>query len=149
MNESYGASTTANMAVNVNVVGKCSVTTNTLLFPDYDGSLPAQDSIVSSPAISVNCANNENYTISLGVGVGTYTQRVMKNAGNPNLNYNLYTDATLAHVWGDGSGATQTVAGVGNNNVQNITVNGKIPGGQTTITTNTLYADLIAVTVNY
>ena len=63
MNESYGASTTANMAVNVNVVGKCSVTTNTLLFPDYDGSLPAQDSIVSSPAISVNCANNENYTI--------------------------------------------------------------------------------------
>lgn len=51
--------------------------------------------------------------------------------------------------WGDGSGATQTVAGVGNNNVQNITVNGKIPGGQTTITTNTLYADLIAVTVNY
>ena len=146
--QSYGATTTATMAVSVNVVGDCTVSASPFVFSDYDpsGGQPALDQV---NAITVQCANEEAYKTALSTGYGTYTQRLMKNAGNPDLNYQLYTDLARAHVWGDGSGSTTLPEGAGTGFPQILTVYGTIPASQTTIPSGLTYTDSITVTVSY
>ena len=62
--------------------------------------------------IDVNCPSGVGYSIELSEGGGTHTQRVM-GSGAHRLNYNLYTAANRAVVWGDATSGTVTVNGTG------------------------------------
>jgi spore coat protein U-like protein len=70
-------------------------------------------------------------------------------SGANTLNYNIYTSAGLASIWGDGTGGTITVNynGAGNPNSLNYTAYGSVPTGQ--YVTSGSYTDTITVTVTY
>ena len=84
-----------------------------------------------------------------------YAQRLMANAGaTSTLQYNLYTTAALATVFGDGSAGTNTVAGTGNGvaaaNAVTVPVYGSLPDSAANQTALAgAYTDTIAVTVTY
>ena len=64
--------------------------------------------------VTIRCqARTGSFTVTLGPGLsGDAMNRTMISPGNAGLNYNLYVDPARTLVWGDGTGATATVAGV-------------------------------------
>lgn len=93
----------------------CTLSAPAMAFGPYDVFAATQ--ITSSSTITVTCTltGNANTTVNGSLALstgssGTYVQRTMKSGANA-LGYNLYTSAALTTVWGDGTGATQVVAG--------------------------------------
>jgi spore coat protein U-like protein len=93
----------------------CTLSAPAIAFGPYDVFAATQ--ITSSSTITVTCTLTGNITttvngsLALSTGSsGTYVQRTMKSGVNA-LGYNLYTSAALTTVWGDGTGATQVIAG--------------------------------------
>jgi spore coat protein U-like protein len=96
--------------------------------------------------IDVNCPSGVGYTMALSAGGGTHTQRVM-NSGAHRLNYNLYTSANHAVVWGDATSGTVTVNGTGIGVNVNHGVYGRIPARQNVHYGS--YSDIIIVELNF
>jgi spore coat protein U-like protein len=128
-----------------------------LAFGPYDVFAGTQ--ITSTSTISVTCTltGNTNTTVngSLALSTGssaTYVQRTMKSGVNA-LGYNLYTSATLTTVWGDGTGATQVIAGslplTTTSRVQTVTLNvyGAVPALQDAKVGT--YTDNVTMTLTY
>jgi len=120
----------------------CTVSASGLDFGSYDPF--SNQSLDGATTISVACDVGATYSIALSPGAGSYGARAMTN-GSYQLLYNLYTDATLATVWGDATGATATVGGAGT--VANHTVYGRIPARQNAYVG--LYSDTIVVTLTF
>ena len=143
------ASTT--FTVTATVVSTCSATAATLPFGNYT---PGGGAIKVNTTISVACTNSTPYTVALNAGTTTgdaFTQRLMANGTNT-LQYNLYTTAQLATVFGDGTGATAKISGTGAGvaTPSTITVYGQLPdsaSNQATVPGS--YSDTITVTVAY
>src|SRR5215475_4533257 len=99
------ATTTTTFAVSATVQATCSATATALAFGTYT---PGAGALTGNSTISVKCTKNTPYTVALNAGATTgdaYTQRIM--AGTPatnTLQYNLYTTAAFATVFGDGTG---------------------------------------------
>lgn len=120
----------------------CTVSTSGIAFGGYD---PFVNQDVDSVAnISVNCDETTPYSIALSTGTGTYDARVMT-SGLHQLLYNLYVDATLTTVWGDGTGHSATVND--NQAVANHTVYGRIPARQDAYVG--VYSDTIVITLTF
>jgi spore coat protein U-like protein len=87
-------------------------------------------------------------TIYLGKGTSaTYTPRFMHNGAN-HLNYNLYLDALLTQVWGDGTGGTSFYSATAVNDVaKTVTVFGSILAGQDAHVG--AYTDSVKATINF
>jgi spore coat protein U-like protein len=96
--------------------------------------------------IDVNCPSGVGYTMALSAGGGTHTQRVM-NSGAHRLNYNLYTAANRAVVWGDATSGTVTVNGTGIGVSVNHAVYGRIPALQNVHAGS--YSDIIIVALTF
>ena len=96
--------------------------------------------------IDVNCPSGVGYSMALTAGGGTHTQRVM-NSGAHRLNYNLYTAANRAVVWGDATSGTVTVNGTGIGESVNHAVYGRIPALQNVHAGS--YSDIIIVELNF
>ena len=65
----------------------------------------------STGSVTVTCAGVGllySYTITLSAGAGSYAQRQLTGTATP-LNYNLYTNAGMTSIWGDGTAGTSTV----------------------------------------
>jgi len=120
----------------------CTVSTSGIAFGGYDPFV-SQD-VRSVASISVTCDESTAYSISLSAGSGTYEQRAMTN-GLHQLLYNLYTDATLNTVWGDGSGHTSIVSD--NQSAGIYTVYGRIPARQNAFVG--AYSDMIVITLTF
>ena len=96
--------------------------------------------------IDVNCPSGVGYTMALSAGGGTHTQRVM-GSGAHRLNYNLYTAANRAVVWGDATSGTVTVNGTGIGVNVNHAVYGRIPALQNVHAGS--YSDIIIVELTF
>lgn len=120
----------------------CTLSTSGIAFGGYDPFL-AQD-LDSVANIAVACDEPTSYSIALSTGSGTYDQRVMT-SGLHQLLYNLYTDATLSTVWGDGTGhsAALTATAVAASH----TVYGRIPARQNARVG--AYSDTIVITLTF
>ena len=120
----------------------CVVSTSGIAFGGYD---PFVNQHVDSVAnISVNCDETTSYSIALSTGSGSYDARAMT-SGIHQLLYNLYSDATLTTVWGDGTGNSSTVSdtqAIGSHNVY-----GRIPALQDAYVG--VYSDTIVVTLTF
>ena len=93
--------------------------------------------------ISLDCHPNAKPVIALGAGLsGNLFQRRMTN-GTSSLVYNLYTDAGLSSIWGDGIGGTLALPAPKKGSSH--TVYGRIPAGQN-VSAGT-YSDTLVVTV--
>ncbi|MEO6928900.1 MAG: spore coat protein U domain-containing protein [Casimicrobiaceae bacterium] len=127
-------------------VGKqCNVTPTTLDFGTV-GLLIANTPGTST--IGVQCSSGSAYNVGLDAGLGgggNINARQMALGAN-RIAYQLYSNTTRTTVWGNTVG-TNTVAGTGNGNVQNLTVYGSVPA-QTTPSAG-VYTDTVVVTVTY
>ena len=133
----------------------CTIGTNTVAFGVYDPlALPPLD---TASRISVSCTRNGGfpfviYRIDLNTGqAGTFIPRAMTN-GPSQLNYNLYTNASRTNIWGNGSGATNSVFGFmfippGQTRTRRHSVHGRSFAGQTVSTGS--YLDTITATVTF
>lgn len=145
------ATTTTTFAVTATVQSTCSAAAPTLAFPNYTPGLGTQ---TGNTTISVKCTKNTPFTVALNAGSttgDTYAQRVMGSGANT-LQYNLYTSAAFATVFGDGTGTTATVAGTGLGvaTANSVQVFGQLPDNATNqAAVPGAYSDTITVTVSY
>jgi len=117
-------------------------------FGNYDPYNGAPTDTTAANLIALTCNGNGNATIDLSPGgSGGYFSRAMSN-GTDVLTYNLYTNASLTSVWGDGTGGTSDVTQPyhGNTSVS-LSVYGRIPAGQNVNPSS--YSDTITVTVSF
>jgi spore coat protein U-like protein len=100
----------------------------------------------STGNIDVNCPSGVGYSMALTAGGGNHTQRVM-GSGVHRFNYNLYTAADRAVVWGDATSGTVTVNGTGIGVSVNHGVYGRIPALQNVHPGS--YSDTIAIMITF
>jgi spore coat protein U-like protein len=145
------ATTTTTFAVTATVQSICSTTAAALAFPAYTPGGGAQ---IGNTTISVKCTKNTPFTVALNAGSTTgdaFAQRLMA-SGTNTLQYNLYTTAALATVFGDGTPGSQTVAGTGLGvaTANSVQVFGQVPDSATNqAAVAGSYSDTITVTVTY
>jgi spore coat protein U domain-containing protein, fimbrial subunit CupE1/2/3/6 len=138
------------LSVTANVADTCTVAAsgNLLAFGAYTGAVNN-----ASGSIRLTCTDGDTYTVALNAGSGSgasFANRVLTNpspAGT--LNYNIYTTTGRTVIWGDGTGTTATVTGMGNGAAQTLTPFGQIPAGQTATVTPGNYTDTVTITVTF
>jgi spore coat protein U-like protein len=128
------------------VTAQCTVSALTLDFGTPTGVLTA--AIPSTSTISVQCAPGITYNVGLDGGLNSSNNINARKMvlGTNSVAYQLYRDSSRTQVWGNTVG-TDTVAGVGNGNPQNLTVYGQVPA-QPTPPAGT-YQDTVVVSVTY
>ncbi len=122
---------------------QCTMTVTNINFGAYDVQSTAN--LTATGTIAVNCARNENITLSIGPSAyGGINPRLMKHSYyNDYLNYNLYQDNTYTTIWGDGSQGTTPVTRRVKN--RTFTVYGAVFFGQDVSAGS--YSDTLTVTV--
>jgi spore coat protein U-like protein len=153
------ATATTTFTVSANVLKTCSASATNLAFGNYT---PGGGALSATSSVSVLCTNGTTFTAALNGGTttgGTVAQRLMaEGGGSGTLQYNLYTTVAHSTVWGDGSGLSVTVPGVGTGmalaDAVTLTVFGQLPDNatnQAALVTGatTAYSDTITVTVTY
>ncbi len=134
----------------------CTVSTTSVAFGAHNPLLAANND--STGNVRVACGGvvglSIPFTIAVAAGTsGTMSARQMA-SGAARLNYNIYTSGARTTVWGDGSGATATVAGsilldlFGSSPPQDFPVHGRIPGSQGGVAPGS-YADALVVTLTW
>ena len=122
----------------------CTLNVTGVNFGSYD--VFSNSALDTTGNIDVNCPSGVGYSIELSEGGGTHTQRVM-GSGAHRLNYNLYTAANRAVVWGDATSGTVTVNGTGIGVNVNHGVYGRIPALQNAYPGS--YSDIIIVELTF
>ena len=120
----------------------CTLNVTGVNFGSYD--VFSNSALDSTGNIDVNCPSGVGYSMALTTGGGTHTQRVMS-SGAHRLNYNLYTAANRAIVWGDATSGTVKVNGTGIGVSVNHGVYGRIPALQNVHAGS--YSDIVIVEV--
>ncbi|HXZ60881.1 MAG TPA: spore coat U domain-containing protein [Steroidobacteraceae bacterium] len=104
---------TTNIGVSATVTKNCTVGATPVAFGAY---YPTAGALTANSTVSVNCTKTTPFTVSLNKGTtagGSIAQRLLTDGGGNTLQYNLYKDAAMTVVWGDGTGSSQTNAGAG------------------------------------
>jgi spore coat protein U-like protein len=122
----------------------CTLNVTGVNFGSYD--VFSNAALDSTGNIDVNCPSGVGYSMALTAGGGTHAQRVMS-SGSHRLNYNLYTAANRAVVWGDATSGTITVNVTGNGVSVNHAVYGRIPALQNVHAGS--YSDIIIVELTF
>ena len=143
----------AQFAVNANVASNCFITTTPLDFGDYNGTA----AVASNATLVVRCSKNAGYQIALDAGTtvgATLLQRLLAGPGGDTLQYNLYTTAGFATIWGNNAGGTGWVTGTGGGlgvaNQVTISVFGQLPNNAANQSAGVgAYSDLITATITY
>jgi spore coat protein U-like protein len=144
------ATVTTTFGVTATVLKTCSVAANPLGFGNYT---PGSGALSANTTVNVKCTKGTTFSVALNGGTttgGTIGQRLMSN-GTDTLQYNLYTTAGFATVFGDGTtGATMPGTGTGVATAVAMTVFGSLPDNATNQNVSTgAYSDTINVTVTY
>ena len=149
------ATKTATFQVTASVVDNCIINANPLDFVTFDGATDIND---VETTITVRCTSGTSYSIALNAGqTGSFTGRRMVNplssTGVP-LVYNLYTTEARNIVWGDDSGLTDVVPGLGagmaSGNALTHTVYGELLASDNDGALDVgTYTDVITATITY
>jgi spore coat protein U-like protein len=144
---------TAQFNVTAAVASNCFITTTPLAFGSYDGTA----AIDSNATVVVRCTKNAGYQIALDAGTtggASLGQRLLAGPAGETLQYNLYTTAGQATIWGNNAGGTGWVTGTGGGlgvaNQVTHTVYGNLPNNATNQAAGVgAYSDLITATITY
>jgi len=103
----------------------------------------------STGTLVVTCPVESSYTVAIDGGSnGSVDLRNMSGAAGSELRYQLYTDPSLALVWGDGTAGTMTVSGsAGPGTDATHTIYGRVPAQPLARVGS--YADTLTVTVTF
>lgn len=135
--------------------GDCEVNTSPVVFGTYD-PITTTSPMTANGNVRVECAPTNIFEVLFGVYVdvalnqgssGTFAARTMRQPPSSVLQYNLYTSAGYATIWGDGTGGTLTRSYGGGGNAATGTGFGRITTGQ--YVTPGVYTDTITVTITY
>ena len=143
---------TTTFGVSATVLKLCLVSANPLGFGNYT---PTGGALAVNTTVNVRCTKGTTFTVALDKGTtvgGTIAQRLMTN-GTDTLQYNLYTTAAFATIFGDGVTGS-TMPGTGNGmavaSAVAVAVFGQLPDSVANQAVSTgAYADTINVTVTY
>jgi spore coat protein U-like protein len=150
---SHAATATGLMTVTATVAATCVVGTSTLAFETATSAAIASGNVDAIGTVSVNCTLGSGYTIALSAGAGTgatVDSRKMTSGSGATaqlLSYTIYTTAARTTVWGDGTTASASVAGIGSGVSQSIAAYGRI--FQSPLVQAATYSDTLNVTVTY
>ena len=137
--------TTSTFGVTMAITAQCVInSTATMTIPSI-GVIQANND--ANTPLHIQCTNTTPFTIGLDAGTttgGAISQRLLT-SGSATVNYNLYTSAAYATIWGMTGGALVSSTGTGAD--QTFTVYGRVPA-QTTPAPGT-YTDTVTVTVTY
>ena len=141
---------TTTFGVSATVLKTCSVAANPLGFGNYT---PSTGALAVNTTVNVKCTKTTPFTVTLNGGStagGAIAQRLMTN-GTDTLQYNLYTTAAFATLFGDGTtGVGVPGVGTGLATAVAVTVYGSLPDNATNQAVSTgAYTDTINVTVTY
>jgi spore coat protein U-like protein len=140
-----GGTATTTLSVTATVFATCQLSTTSIDFGNYSGSLLAP----GATPLTVTCTNTTSYDIGLDAGQAsgaTVTSRAMTGPNSATLNYQLFQDAAQTINWGNTVGI-DTVHGTSNGNAQTLNIYPQILAGQT-VPPGT-YSDTIIVTATY
>lgn len=122
---------TATFVVSLTVSSDCSISANPLPFGTATSAL-ATTAITHDTNLSVTCSSGTGYTLSLDKGNAagsTLGSRLLGGTGSntQTVQFQLYIDSALGNVFGDGTGGTGTVSGVGTGSAVSIPIYGQVP----------------------
>ena len=125
----------------------CTVTARPVAFGNYNPF--STNPLNRAGRITVVCNGMGTLTAALSSGQsGSYNPRYMiSGSTSDQLDYNLYTTAARAIIFGDGTGGTQTVSKNFNNNRVRISVYGRIPALENIAPGS--YSDSIVATISF
>jgi spore coat protein U-like protein len=110
----------------------CTFSATPITFGIYN--IDQQSDVFSVGTITADCAATLAFTVALSAGSsGSFDPRTMADVVNGTrytLNYNLYTNPGRSIVWGDGTGGSEVVPGLGSAVPVSMTVYGRVPGSQ-------------------
>ena len=144
------ATKTASFTVSASVGKNCIISAGDLALGEFVGD----NNLTQTSDIDIRCTAGTAYTILLDAGgSGDYAARTMTN-GTDVLVYNLYTTPLHAVVWGNDSGDTDVVtglgAGMGALNEITHTVYGRVLASDNEGPIGTgAYSDTIVATISY
>ena len=133
------ATANGNLAVSVSINATCTVGAGTLDF-GTQSNVGGAANIDAAGSFTVTCTNTVGYATTLGNGANFSSGRRMTN-GTVFINYSIYSDAGRTTAW-------SSVAGTGTGSAQTLNVYGRIPTGQTSVSTGS-YTDTVQITVTY
>lgn len=133
-----------------NAYAACNVTATGINFGIYD--VFKTTPLDSTGSVTVTCDETPPPTIKISISrsnnSGSFIPRQMRHATKADfLNYNLFTNASMTEVWGDGTGGTSTVLlkKVSKNKPEIVIIYGRIPPGQDVSAGS--YSDTLTVTI--
>ncbi|MDE1182788.1 spore coat U domain-containing protein [Paraburkholderia sp.] len=137
---------TFGFTVNATVINNCNISATNIAFT---ATSLLNQTLTANGTITAQCTAGDAYKIALSAGSsGTTASRTMqRSGGGGTVKYQLYTDAALAGVWGDGTGGTTVATGVGTGNPASVTVYGVVPSQSTPAPGN--YSDTITATIYF
>ena len=143
----FTTGTTSPFTVNVTVTNNCTINATGLTFPT---SSTLRNTLSAQGSLAVQCTNNDAYQILLNGGVsGQVGARTLKGQSlGATIPYQLYTNATYATAWGDGTGGTSTYLGTGTGTTTTIPIYGRILPQPSTPAPDT-YQDTITATIQF
>lgn len=143
------ATTTFSFLSSTRITSSCSISANDLSFGTVN--LLASN-VDATTTIGLNCTANEPWTVRLNGGTvtGNVAARRMGLGGSAPgaVDYQLRHTGANGPLWGDGTGGTSTLTGTGTGASQNITLYGRVPGGQPAPAVGT-YSDTVTATVEF
>jgi spore coat protein U-like protein len=142
---------TASFLVSLTVSSDCAISASPLAFGSV-GSTLATTAVTQSTNLSVTCSNGTNYTLSLDQGTTTGSSvgtRLMGGTGSntQTVQFQLYSDVPMSHIFGDGTGSSSTVGGVGTGSAVNVPIYGQVPAQ--TIPTADSYSTTETATITF
>lgn len=113
--------------------GNCFLTATPLSFGTYDMLSPIPRDATAQ--FNIRCTNQPKnpltVTLSLTTGNGSYAQRLMLGSNGGALIYNIFLNAGLSQVLGDGTGGSTTISQtIDKTTPWTVTLFGRIPASQ-------------------
>jgi spore coat protein U-like protein len=145
---------TSNMSVSATVPVVCTISATTLNFGNYDPfSTHSSTPLDGTATVTVACTTGSSASVTLGQGnhagggsSDTAPVRRMADAGAAHyLGYDVYRDSGRNTVWGNTAATGADVTGTGT--TADLTVYGRIPGGQSGYVGS--YTDSVVATVTF
>ncbi|CAB3762504.1 hypothetical protein GQ57_11315 [Burkholderia sp. MSh2] len=129
-----------------NVVNNCNISATGV---NFGTASVLSGTLTATGSITAQCTNGDAWQIALnGGGSGNVTARQMqRSGGGGTIGYGLYTSASYTNAWGDGTGGSSTVTGIGTGMSQVVTVYGAVPPQTSPAPGN--YSDTITATISF
>jgi len=142
----FNTATTTTFVAQATVIDNCNINVGNL---GFGSSSLLTGPLRTTSALSIQCTNNNSYQIALNGGntANNVAGRKMKNTSTAEtVNYQISPTLDGA-IWGDGTGSTVMVTGVGTGAPQSVTLYGMVPAQSTP--SPGVYNDQVTATVSF